>query len=83
VDPVVPAEWNPPSDQDRRRVEIGSKVCHRAAVLTRVGVIRFVAFLLTSGAKRLASSLVRLISSVVSMGRRNTFLKFTRRSLKT
>lgn len=62
VDPVVPAEWNPPSEQDRRRVEIGSTVCRRAALLTRVGVIRFVAFLLTSRAKKLAGSLVRLIS---------------------
>jgi pimeloyl-ACP methyl ester carboxylesterase len=62
VDPVVPAEWNPPSDQDRRHVEIGSKVCRRAALLTRVGVIRFVAFLLNSKAKKLAGSLVRLIS---------------------
>jgi pimeloyl-ACP methyl ester carboxylesterase len=62
VDPVVPAEWNPPSEQDRKHAEIGSKVCRRAALLTRIGVIRFVAFLLSSGAKKLASHLVRLIS---------------------
>jgi pimeloyl-ACP methyl ester carboxylesterase len=62
VDPVVPAEWNPPSAQDRKRVEIGSKVCRRAAFLTRIGVIRFVSFLLTSRAKQLANRLVRLIS---------------------
>ena len=62
VDPVVPEEWNPPSDQDRRLAEIGSKVCRRAAVLSRAGVIRFVAFLLSSGAKKVASRLVRLIS---------------------
>jgi pimeloyl-ACP methyl ester carboxylesterase len=62
VDPVVPAEWNPPSEQDRRWAEIGSKVCRRAAVLSRAGVIRFVAFLLSSGAKDVASRLVRLIS---------------------
>jgi pimeloyl-ACP methyl ester carboxylesterase len=62
VDPVVPSEWNPPSDQDRRRAEIGATVCRRAAVLSQVGVIRFVAFLLSSGAKKVASHLVRLIS---------------------
>jgi pimeloyl-ACP methyl ester carboxylesterase len=62
VDPVVPAEWNPPSQQDRRLVEIGSKVCRRAALLTRIGVIRFVAFLLTSPARKVAARLVRLIS---------------------
>jgi pimeloyl-ACP methyl ester carboxylesterase len=62
IDPVVPAEWNPPSNQDRRLAEIGSKVCRRAAVLSRAGVIRFVAFLLSSRAKKVAGHLVRLIS---------------------
>ena len=62
VDPVVPAEWNPPSEQDRKRAEIGATISSRAALLCRVGVIRFVAFLLTSGATKLASRLVRLIS---------------------
>jgi pimeloyl-ACP methyl ester carboxylesterase len=62
VDPVVPAEWNPPSEQDRQRVEIGSTVSRRAALLCRIGIIRFVVFLLTSGATKLASRLLRLIS---------------------
>ena len=62
VDPVVPAEWNPPSEQDRKRAEIGATISSRAALLCRIGVIRFVAFLLTSGATKLASRLVRLIS---------------------
>ena len=62
VDPVAPAEWNPPSEQDRRRAEIGATVSRRAALLCRIGVIRFVAFLLTSGATRFAGRLVRLIS---------------------
>jgi pimeloyl-ACP methyl ester carboxylesterase len=62
VDPVVPAEWNPPSEQDRKRAEVGATVSHRAALLCRIGVIRFVAFLLTSGATKLAGRLVRLIS---------------------
>src|SRR5271156_5629571 len=62
VDPVVPIEWHPPSDQDRKRAEIGSTVCRRAALLCRIGVIRFVVFLLTSGATKLANRFVRLIS---------------------
>ena len=62
VDPVVPAEWNPPSQQDRKRMEIGSTVCRRAAFLCRIGLIRFVVFLFTSGAKGFAGHLVRLIS---------------------
>jgi pimeloyl-ACP methyl ester carboxylesterase len=62
VDPVAPAEWNPPSDQDRKRAEIGATVSRRAALLCRIGVIRFVAFLLASGATKVAGRLVRLIS---------------------
>ena len=62
VDPVAPAEWNPASEQDRKRGEIGATVSRRAALLCRIGVIRFVAFLLTSGATKLAGRLVRWIS---------------------
>jgi pimeloyl-ACP methyl ester carboxylesterase len=62
VDPVVPAEWNPPSEQDLKRSGIGVIVCRRAALLSRAGVIRFVAFLLNSNLKKAAAHLVRLIS---------------------
>ncbi len=62
VDPVAPVEWNPPPDHDLRLTRIGAKVCRRAALLARFGLIRFVAFLLTTGEKKAASYLVRLIS---------------------
>ena len=62
VDPVAPAEWNPPAEQDRKLTRIGATVCRRAAFLARIGLIRFVAFLLTTSAKKPASYLVRLIS---------------------
>jgi pimeloyl-ACP methyl ester carboxylesterase len=62
VDPVVPSEWNPPSEHNRKLTRIGAKVCRRSAILSRIGLIRFVAFLLTTGAKRPAGYLVRLIS---------------------
>ena len=62
IDPVVPAEWNPPSEHDLKLTRIGAKVCRRAAFLAQFGAIRFVAFLLTAGVKNLAASLVRLIS---------------------
>ncbi|HTA57897.1 MAG TPA: alpha/beta hydrolase [Candidatus Baltobacteraceae bacterium] len=62
VDPVAPAEWNPPSDHDLKQTRIGAKICRRAAVLARFGLIRFVAFLLTTGVKTVAAHLVRLIS---------------------
>lgn len=62
VDPVAPAEWNPPSEYDRKQTRIGAKVCRRAAFLSRLGVIRFVALLLAAGAKGPGSRLVRWIS---------------------
>jgi len=62
VDPVGSAEWNPPSERDWKLTRIGAKVCRRAALLARIGIIRFVAFLLTSGVKKPAVYLVRLIS---------------------
>jgi pimeloyl-ACP methyl ester carboxylesterase len=62
VDGVTPGEWNPPSERDRKLTGIGAKVCRRAAILSRLGVIRFVAFLLTTPAKDAAARLVRLIS---------------------
>jgi pimeloyl-ACP methyl ester carboxylesterase len=62
VDPVAPTEWNPPSDHDLRQTRIGAAICRRAALLSRFGLIRFVAFLLTTPAKNLAAGLVRLIS---------------------
>src|SRR6516225_4806634 len=62
VDPVAPAEWNPPSERDRQLIHIGAKVCRRAAILACIGLIRFIATLLTAGAKKPAGYFVRLIS---------------------
>jgi len=62
IDAVVPAEWDPPSEQDARNSRIGAKVCRRAAVLARMGIIRLVASLLNSPLKGAAGHLVRLIS---------------------
>lgn len=62
VDPVVPAEWDPPSEHDRKLTRIGAQVCRRAAMLSRIGLIRFVAFLLTTRAAKIAAHLVRFIS---------------------
>jgi len=62
VDPVAPSEWNPPSEHDRKLTRIGAKVCRRAALLSPLGILRFVAFLLTTRAAQMAGHLVRLIS---------------------
>lgn len=62
VDPVAPAEWNPPSEHDRKLTRIGAAVCRRAALLSRFGLLRFVGFLLSTRLKNAAARLVRLIS---------------------
>ena len=62
IDAVTPGEWDPPSEQDARNSRIGAKVCRRAAVLGRIGVIRLVAALLNSPLREMAAHLVRLIS---------------------
>jgi len=62
IDAVVPAEWDPPSEQDSRNARIGAKVCRRAAILARIGVIRFIVSLLNSPLRDVAAHLVRLIS---------------------
>jgi pimeloyl-ACP methyl ester carboxylesterase len=62
IDAVAPQEWDPPSEQDARNSRIGGKVCRRAAVLARIGVIRLIATLVDSPLKNVAAVLVRLIS---------------------
>ncbi|MGB7284820.1 MAG: alpha/beta hydrolase [Candidatus Acidiferrum sp.] len=62
VDPVAPAEWDPPSEHDRTLTRIGATVCRRAAILSRVGVIRFVSYLFSTRLKKAAAHVVRLIS---------------------
>jgi pimeloyl-ACP methyl ester carboxylesterase len=62
VDPVAPAEWHPPAERDRRRVEIGSKICRRAAVLSHAGLLRLIVSLMQVGAKSFANALIRAIS---------------------
>lgn len=62
IDPVAPGEWNPPAERDRRRIEIGSKVCRRAAVLSHIGILRFIALLVRAGAKSFANPMIRAIS---------------------
>jgi pimeloyl-ACP methyl ester carboxylesterase len=62
IDPVAPTEWDPPSEPDQKLSTAGAKVCRRAALLSRIGVIRLIVFLLSSRFKTLAGHLVRLVS---------------------
>lgn len=62
VDPVAPSEWSPPSDHDRKLTRIGAKVCRRSAIFARLGLLRLIAALLTTRAKKVAAVLVRFLS---------------------
>lgn len=62
VDPVVPGEWNPANEHNQSRIRTGAKILRRATVLSRLGLIRFVSFLLRTGVKPIAEPLVRLMS---------------------
>jgi pimeloyl-ACP methyl ester carboxylesterase len=68
IDPVVPVEWNPASEHNQKRIRTGAKILRRATVLSHLGVIRFVSWLLRVGAKPLAEPLVRLMSKGAPKG---------------
>jgi pimeloyl-ACP methyl ester carboxylesterase len=62
IDPVVPREWNPPNERNRKSIRVGSRILRRAATISRFGLLRFLASLMRAGAGTLAEPLVRLIS---------------------
>lgn len=62
IDPVAPTEWNPPSEKDRKRAEIGSKVCRRASYLAHFGVLRLIVVMIQLGAKAFANRMIGTIS---------------------
>ncbi len=68
IDPVVPGEWNPASERNQKSIRVGSKILRRAATLSQLGVLRFLAFLMRSGATALVDPLVRLISKGAPKG---------------
>jgi pimeloyl-ACP methyl ester carboxylesterase len=68
IDPVVPGEWSPASEHNQKRIRTGAKILRRASVLSRLGVVRFVSFLLRAGVKPLAEPLVRLMSKGAPKG---------------
>ena len=68
IDPVVPGEWNPPNDHNQKRIRTGAKILRRATVLSRLGLIRFISFLLRAGVKPIAEPLVRMMSKGAPKG---------------
>ena len=72
VDPVAPAEWHPPSEHDRHRAELGSKILRRAAMLCHIGLVRVIGVLIQSGAKSAANRLISAISKGAPADSNNT-----------
>lgn len=68
IDPVAPGEWNPASEHNQKRIRTGARILRRATVLSRIGVIRFVSFLLRAGVKTIAEPVVRLMSKGAPKG---------------
>lgn len=68
IDPVVPAEWSPANEHNQKRIRTGAKILRRATLLSRLGLIRFVSFLLRAGVKPIAEPLVRLMSKGAPKG---------------
>lgn len=68
IDPVVPGEWNPANQHNQKRIRTGAKILRRTTVLSRLGIIRFVSFLLRAGVKSIAEPLVRLLSRGAPQG---------------
>ena len=62
IDPVAPTEWNPPSEKDRKRAEIGAKVCRRASYAAHFGVLRLIVAMIQLGAKAFANRMIGTIS---------------------
>jgi pimeloyl-ACP methyl ester carboxylesterase len=62
VDPVGCSEWNPATTNEARLIRVGAAICRRAGFLARFGILRFVAFLLTTKLSSLAGKAVTLIS---------------------
>jgi pimeloyl-ACP methyl ester carboxylesterase len=62
IDPVVPGEWNPPSEKNQKSIRVGSQILRRASAMSRFGVIRFLSAAMRAGATRFVDPLVRLIS---------------------
>lgn len=62
LDPVVPREWNPASEQDQQRIRTGARILRRASLISHWGVLRLTSLLLRSGPQRVAEPLIRLMS---------------------
>ena len=62
VDPADPQEWLQMTEQNKRRLERGAQLSRRGAIFARLGIARFVSFLVSAGALPIARFSVSLMS---------------------
>jgi pimeloyl-ACP methyl ester carboxylesterase len=62
LDPTMPEEWYPPSEQTQRLLAAGVRVCRRGALLCRLGLARWIAWLFKMGAARAAQKTLTVAS---------------------
>lgn len=62
LEPAHPEEWASPSDEQRRLIARGTRLCGRGAVAARLGLARAVAALVSTGALGAARAIVKVVS---------------------
>jgi pimeloyl-ACP methyl ester carboxylesterase len=62
LEPAHPEEWARPSDEQRRLIGRGVRLCRHGTVAARLGIARLVAALVGSGALSAARAIVTLVS---------------------
>jgi pimeloyl-ACP methyl ester carboxylesterase len=62
VDPLRPADWASPSEEQSSMLRRGVRLARRGALLARLGVVRFSLALLASGGRRIPKLIARVSS---------------------
>ncbi len=62
LDPTMPEEWYPPAEPAQRLLAAGARVCRRGALLCRLGLARWIAWLFRMGAVRAAQKTLTVAS---------------------
>lgn len=62
LEPAHPEEWTRPSDEQRKLIARGTRLCGHGAVAARLGVARAVSALVSAGALGAARAIVKMVS---------------------
>jgi pimeloyl-ACP methyl ester carboxylesterase len=62
IEPAHPEEWTRPSEEQRRQIDRGTRLCRHGVQAARLGIGRALAALVSAGAIGAARAIVRLVS---------------------